>query len=203
MADLADAARRRRRARWRRRARGRARRPRRGRGLVRPEVDLPRPGRRRCRRDHADARRLGRHRRPAGARRADPHRARRRRRGRPAAAERGSIIGEGANTRPEPVQSRRQRRVARSCSPRRRAPSPSATACEIDVIEPERATELGHGHVHGRRPGQRQPAADDRHALRRGRGAATRSAVTWPSSARASASTPAASASSRPTGWKR
>ncbi len=61
----------------------------------------------------------------------------------------------------------------------------------------------GHGHVPRRRPGQRQPAADDRHALRRRGRAGRLGRHLARSSARASASTPAASASSRPTGWKR
>ena len=73
----------------------------------------------------------------------------------------------------------------------------------IDVIGPEQAHRARHGHVHGGRPRQRQPAADDRPALRRGGREGRARAATWRSSARASASTRAASASSRPTGWKR
>ena len=140
---------------------------------------------------------------PPDPRRADPHRPGRRCR-RP---DRGRRAGH--HHRPRARTSRGRSRTAppttsaRRSSPTRPAPSPSSTACGSTSSTPERATELGHGHVHGRRPRQRQPAADDRHALRRGRASATRSAATSPSSARASASTRAASASSRPTGWKR
>ena len=113
----------------RRRRRGRAGRPRRGRGLVRPEVDLPRRGR------------VG----AAEARRADPRRARRRH-GAPiqAAGERGVIIGEGANT-----ARTLSNRAANDVSPEVLADEARAIAERndlwIDVIEPERATELGMG----------------------------------------------------------
>ena len=70
-----------------------------------------------------------------------------------AGAERGQIIGEGAN-----LARNLANRAANDVSPVVLAEESRAIAerhgLYIDVIEPERATQLGHGHVHGRRPGQ-------------------------------------------------
>ena len=124
---------------------------------------------------------------------------RRRRRRRPSAAGSSARARTGPDSSPTAPRTTSRRRS----SPTRRARSPSSTASSIDVIGPETGDRDGHGHVHGGRAGQRQPAADDRHALRRRRARRTPSGGTWRSSARASASIRAASASSRPTGWKR
>ena len=112
----------------------------------------------------------------ARARRADARRVRAATRRRwPKAAERGRIIGEGANIARRLVEPRRERRHARRSSPTRRARSPRTHGLWIDVIDETRAAELGHGHVPRRRAGERQPAADDRDALRRRGRARTRS----------------------------
>ena len=149
----ARAAHRRGRLRWRCRDSRRARRARRRRGVVRPEGHLPA--------DEIESQ-------PPkidelilivpGADRSAAQ----------AAAERGVIIGEGANT-----ARTLSNRSANDVSPEVLADEARAIAERnglwIDVIEPGAGDRARDGHVHGRRPGQRQPAADDRHALRRGR----------------------------------
>ena len=144
------------------RGRRRAGRARRRRGLVRPADDLPR-------------RRSKRRRRPSTssilvAPGADVGALER-------AAERGLIIGEGAK-----IARTLSNRASNDVSPEVLADEARAIAERhglwIDVIGPEQADRAGHGHVHGRRARQRQPAADDRHALGRRRASATRSAGT-------------------------
>ena len=108
----------------------------------------------------------------------------------------------GREHRPDAVEPRLERR--QPGGPRRRGAGDRRAARPVDRRHRARAGDRdGDGHVHGRRPGQRQPAADDRHALGRGRGARRARPPPRASSARASASTRAASASSRPPAWKR
>ena len=89
-----------------------------------------------------------------------------------------AALGQGRRARPDHRRGRERRppprqpvaptTSARSSWPTRPATIAARNGLSIDVIEPERAAaELGHGHVPGGRPGQRQPAPDDRHAVRR------------------------------------
>ena len=166
------------------RRRARHARPRRGRrGAIH---DLRRPGRppaAGARRVHLHGR-VGRRRRPLPARRARPDHRRRQQPHAPAGA------------------ARRQRRQPRG--PRRRGQRrgpPVRHAAQGHRSGGSRRH--GHGHVHGRGPRFLQPAALHRPALRAGDRSATRAVGCWPWSARASPSTPAASASSRPPTWAR
>ena len=117
------------------------------------------------------------------------------------AAERGTIVGEGAN-----FARTLSNRASNDVSPAVLADEARAvaetTTSSIDVIEPERATKLGMGMFMAVGRGSDNPP---RMIVLRsgGEGSATRSTATWRSSARACASTRAASASSRPPAWKR
>ncbi len=118
-------------------------------------------------------------------------------------AERGRIMGEGANIARRLANRVGQRHHARRCWPTR----PDAIAREHGPVDrrDRRAARrrAGDGDVPRGGPGKRQPAPDDRAALGRGGRRGTRWGVTSRWSARACASTRAASASSRPTRWKR
>ena len=142
--------------------------------------------------------------RAAGPRRADPRRTRRGR-GRPGqAAERGPIIGEGANIARHARQPRRERRQPdRPGRARPRAHRRAARPVDRRHRAGAGAPSSGMGMFMAVGRGSDNPPRMIVHALGRGRGEGRARAATWPSSARASASTPAASASSRPTGWKR
>jgi hypothetical protein len=124
--------------------------PGRRRGLVRSQAPVPR----------------GRRGRAAAARGADPRRPRGGCRALQKAAERGIVVGEGSNW-----ARAISNRSANDVTPDVLAEESRALAEQhglwIDVIEPDRARELGMGHVPRGRPGQRQPAPADRHALRR------------------------------------
>ena len=117
------------------------------------------------------------------------------------AAERGIVIAEGAN-----IARTLSNRASNDVSPAVLADEARAIAEQhglwIDVIEPERATEMGMGMFMAVGRGSDNPP---RMIVMRsgGEGSATRSTATWRSSARASASTRAGSASSRPRGWTR
>ena len=118
------------------------------------------------------------------------------------AAERGVIMGEGAN-----LARRLDNRSANDVSPEVLAGEARAIAerygLSIDVLGPDKAAELGMGMFLAVGRGSDNPP---RMIVMRSGDAGrrrTRPAGAWPSSARASASTRAASASSRPTGWKR
>ena len=86
-----------------------------------------------------------------------------------AAAERGVVMGEGAN-----LARTLSNRAANDVSPAVLADEARAhrrAARPVDRRHRAGARDRARdGHVHGRRSGQRQPAADDRHALRRARG---------------------------------
>ena len=94
-----------------------------------------------------------------------------------AAAERGVIIGEGANTA-VPGQSGGQRRDPEVLADEARA-SPSSTASGSTSSTPSRPPSSAWA-CSWRSGGSRQPAADDRHALGRGGGEATSSIATSP-----------------------
>ena len=133
--DLADAAGRRRRARWRRRRWRRARGARRRRGLVRPEVDLSHRRRHRTRPARCAATGATSPRRrsstssswslPGGDAAAAQ-----------AGAERGVIIGEGANLARNLVEPRRQRRQPGRARRGGAGRSPSSTACRSTSSSP-------------------------------------------------------------------
>ena len=141
---------------------------------------------------------------PPTARRADPGRAGRRMPSAlrsPRGAERGRIVGEGAN-RARLLANR----AANDLTPEVLADEARAIAKEhglwVDVIDQERGAQARDGHVRRGGAGERQPAPDDRHALGQGGRRRTPSGGTSRSSARASASTRAGSASSPPSAWK-
>ena len=111
------------------------------------------------------------------------------------------VIGEGANTARTLAN-----RSANEMYPEVLADEARAIAERndlwIDVIDDKQATELGMGMFMAVGRGSDNPP---RMIVMRSGGevSATSSTAISRSSARASASTPAASASSRPTGWKR
>jgi Leucyl aminopeptidase len=119
------------------------------------------------------------------------------------AAERGMIIAEGAN-----IARNLANRASNDVSPAVLADEARAIAEQhglwIDVIEPERATDLGMGMFMAVGRGSDNPP---RMIVMRSGGEGERDALdrhTWrSSSARVSASTRAGSASSRPPTWKR
>ena len=131
----------------------RRRRARRRRGRLRAQDDLPR----------------GQRRRAAGARRARAaDRARRDAAALAKAAERGRIIGEGAN-----VARRLSNRAANDVTPQVLADEARAHRRGQRAHDRRRRREArrraGHGHVPRRGAGERQPAADDRDAVGRRR----------------------------------
>ena len=77
------------------------------------------------------------------------------------------IIGEGANIARTLANRSLERR--QPGGPRRGGLEPRREARPVDRRHRSREGDRdGHGPVHGRRAGQRQPAPDDRHALRQG-----------------------------------
>ena len=117
------------------------------------------------------------------------------------AAERGVIIGEGANHARS-----LSNRSANDVSPEVLAEEARSVARDhdlwIDVIEPDRARELGMGMFLAVGKGSDNPP---RMIVMRSGGEGERDAIDRHLAivGRVSASTPAGSASSRPTGWKR
>ncbi len=82
------------------------------------------------------------------------------------AADRGIVIGEGSNW--ARAISNRSANDVTPDRPRRGVPGARREARPLDRRDRARARpRAGHGHVPRGRPGQRQPAPDDRHALRR------------------------------------
>lgn len=117
------------------------------------------------------------------------------------AAERGRIIGEGGN-----ATRRLAQRSANDVSPEVLADEATALAkrhgLQVEVLGPEEAQALGMGMFLA--VGQGSANKPRFIVMRNGHpGATIREAGCWPWWARASASTRAGSASSRPTGWTR
>ena len=116
-------------------------------------------------------------------------------------AERGRIIGEGAN-RARLLANRAANDLTPAGARRRGARDREGARPLGRRDRPGAGAQARDGHVRRGGAGERQPAPDDRHALGQARARRTRSGGTSRSSARASASTRAGSASSPPSAWK-